>query len=183
MEKLRPTLWRTCRAISDESRLKLLWRLMQEGEMSMTQLAKSVGLSAPNASKHLRILNSRGLLKADRRGLYLFYSAEPNAGVDHAPELLEALCTCQANAVSYSEVIRLATAFTHLRRVAIVRALKNAAMPEAALSIATHISPESLYRHIRKLESRGFVKKEGERVWLEEQKKPLEKALLDAALS
>ena len=56
-------------------------------------------------------------------------------------------------------------------------------MPEAALSIKTHISPEALYRHIRKLESRGFVKKEGERVWLVEQKGSLGKVLLDAALS
>ncbi len=183
MEKLRPTLWRTCRVLSNESRLKLLWRLMQEGEMSMTRLAQSVDLSAPSASKHLRALNSRGLIKAERRGLYLFYSAEANAGVDYASELLEALHECYLNAVSYSQIIRWATAFTHPRRIAIVRALNGTGMPTAALSIKTHISPESLFRHVKKLEKRGFVKKTGEIVCLVGHDMPFGQALLNAALS
>ena len=183
MNELRPTLWRTCRVLSDENRLRLLWRLMPGGEMSMTRLAESVGLSASSASKHLRALNSRGLIKAERRGLYLFYSAEANAGVDHAAELLEALRTCYSNAVSHSQIIRLATAFTHPRRIAIARALNGEGMPEAVLSVKTHISPESLFRHIKKLEKRGFIKKVGEIVYLVGHEMPFGQVLLDEALS
>jgi len=151
--------------------------------MSMTRLAQSVGLSASSASKHLRALNSRGLIKAERRGLYLFYSAEANTEVDCASELLEALRECYSNAVSHSQIIRWTTAFTHPRRIAIVRALNGAGLPAAALSIKTHISPESLFRHVRKLEKRGFVKKTGEIVCLIGHDMPFGQALLGAALS
>ena len=183
MKERKSALWRTCRVISNESRLKLLWRLIEVREMSMTRLAQSVGLGVANASKHLRLLQSHGLIGAEQRMRYLFYSAEANAGVDHASELLEALRACYSNAVSHSQIIRLATAFTHPRRIAIVRALNGAGMPEAALSIKTHISPESLFRHVKKLEKRGFVKKMGEIVCLVGHDMPFGQALLNAALS
>ena len=183
MEKLRPSLWRTCRVLANESRLKLLWRLLQEGEMSMTQLAQSVGLSTSNASRHLRALGARGLIKAEQRGLFVFYSVEANVEVDHAPELLEALRACYLDAIPYHRIIRLATAFTHPRRITIVKALIGMEMTEAALSIKSRIPPQSLYRHVAKLERRGFVKKTKEIVCLiEEQEMPLERVLLGAAL-
>ncbi len=182
MNKLRPTLWRTCRVLSNENRLKLLWRLMQEGEMSMGRLAQSVGLSDPSASVHLRALNSRGLIKAERRNLYVFYSAEANAEVEYAAELLEALRECHASAISYSQVMRFATAFTHPRRIDIVRALAKGEMQEIALSQKTQISPQSLYRHVKKLLDRGFVTKVGDVVGLKAQDTPMGKVLLDAAL-
>lgn len=182
MNKLRPTLWRTCRVLSNETRLKLLWRLMQEGEMSMGRLGASVGLSNSGASTHLRALGARGLLKAVRRGLYVFYSLEANNDVEHAAEIVDALRTCHDNAVSHSEVVKLATAFTHPRRIVIVRSLAEGRMDEGVLAHSTGISTQALYRHLKKLESRGFVARDGDHVTLLEQTSVLGEALLQAAL-
>lgn len=182
MSKLHPTVWRTCRVLSNESRLKLLWRLIQEGEMSMGCLGRSVGLSNPSASVHLRALNARGLLKVERRGLYAFYSLEANEDVHHANEILSALRNCYETAMSHSQVIQLTTAFTHPRRIAIVQALSNGGMDEVALSQKSQISPEALYRHLKKLVDRGFVVKVGDVVSLKEQDSVLGKTLLNAAL-
>lgn len=182
MKKLHPTLWRTCRVLSNENRLKLLWRLMQEGESSMGQLAKSVGMGEPSASMHLRALNSRGLIKAERRKLYVFYSVEANTEVEHASDLLEALRICHANGASYSQVVRNTTAFTHPRRISIVRVLSAGGMSTADLSMKTQISPQSLSRHLKKLVLREFVEKKGDLVCLKKQSHPLSKALLRAAL-
>lgn len=182
MTKLHPTLWRTCRVLSNESRLKLLWRLLQEGEMSMGCLGQSVGLGNSSASVHLRALNGRGFLKVERRGLYVFYSVEANESVRHANEILEALRNCYENAVSYSQIMRLTTAFTHPRRIAIVQVLADGGMDEVALALQSQISPEALSRHLKKLEDRGFVVKVGDSVRLRDPDSLLGKTLLKAAL-
>jgi DNA-binding transcriptional ArsR family regulator len=182
MEKLRPTLWRTCRVLSNETRLKLLWRLMQDGEMSMGRLGASLGLSGPSASVHLRALNARGLLKVERRGLYAFYSLGANNDVEHASELVAALHVCHGNAMSYSEVMRLTTAFTHPRRITIVQALSAGGLDEVCLARTTEISPQALCRHVKKLVDRGYVKENDEMVVLKEQHLTLGQTLLKAAL-
>jgi len=43
MHKLRPTLWRTCRAIAHETRLRLLWGVFKESDLCVVELARLVG--------------------------------------------------------------------------------------------------------------------------------------------
>lgn len=54
-------------------------------------------------------------------------------------------------------IFKAATAFTHPRRVEIVRALAIQPRTLAELRAATKASPRALARHIAKLEARGFI--------------------------
>jgi len=59
--------------------------------------------------------------------------------------------------VSFEKIIRQATAFTHVRRIEIVRALADSNQTFDGLHTLTGISKPSLTRHLGKLESRRFV--------------------------
>jgi len=157
--KLQPTLWRTCRIIACETRLQLLWHIFEEGEACVGQLAEWVGITQPTASNQLRSLNARGLILSRREKQKVIYRAKANQAVDFAPELLEALRQCHERAMPFKTVIRQATAFTHGRRIEVVRALNGKKLSFGKLLNATGISPAALSRHLEKLEARGFIKK------------------------
>ncbi|MEA2068587.1 MAG: metalloregulator ArsR/SmtB family transcription factor [Verrucomicrobiota bacterium] len=157
--KLRPTLWRTCRVIANETRLKLLWHIFAKGELCVSQLVQRTGATQPNASNQLRALSARGLITYRREKNNVIYRAEANNGVDFAPDLLEALRQCHERSMSFKTVIRQATAFTHERRIEIVRALNGRKLSFGGLRDTTGISPAALSRHLEKLETRGFIKR------------------------
>lgn len=158
MTDLSPSLWRTCRVLSNETRLKLLWKLFQNGESSMSSLAESLGVKESTACTYLRLLNSRGLILSRRKRNFVFYRAEANPGVDHAEELLRALREAYDAFMPLKMVAFKMTAFTHPRRIDVVSVLRHGPMEMGGLSIRTQISPPSLYRHLRKLEARGVVR-------------------------
>jgi DNA-binding HxlR family transcriptional regulator len=158
MSKLHPTLWRTCRVIACETRLRLLWSLFENERQSVADLAKLVGISPNNASLQLRTLNARGLIVPRRENLRIYYRPEANQEVVHAEEILEALRRCAQTGVSFKTVIRQATALTHLRRIIIVRALDGRKLSTNELKDVTGISTAALTKHLLKLEARGFVK-------------------------
>ena len=182
MNTLHPTIWRTCRVLSNESRLKLLWQLFHLGKASVSELGNLVGLSEPVASSYLRALNARGLISPERQRTFVFYRLKANPEVAHAERMLLAMKTCWEGRVSFSDVTHQMTAFTHSRRIDIVRALSGGALEEAQLSVKTSISPQALYRHVEKLVSRGFVKKRGHVVQLLEPDAALSRALLEMVL-
>ena len=183
MSELSPSLWRTCRVLANELRLKLLWKLFQNGECSMSGLADSLGLKESTASTYLRLLNSRGLIFAERRKNFVFYRLEANPIVSHAEELLEALLDCYKTFMPVKMVMFKMTAFTHSRRIDIVSALKEGDMEVGALSVRTQISLPALYRHLKKLEDRGFVLCHDQSVEICEPGDVLSKTLLKAACS
>ncbi len=61
------------RVIANARRLAILCRLVEEGEVTPTALAASVGLSAPALSQHLAKMRSEGLVRARRDGQMLWY--------------------------------------------------------------------------------------------------------------
>jgi DNA-binding transcriptional ArsR family regulator len=78
-----------------------------------------------------------------------------------AGEILTALrLVFRGRAQPIEALFKLATAFTHPRRVEVFRAVKNGADSFSKLQTATHISARALSRHLAKLETRGFVKSE-----------------------
>jgi len=183
MPKLRPTLWRTCRVIANESRLRLLWMIFDLGDLSVSQLGRNVGISDQNASIQLRLINSRGLISPRRVGMEVIYEAEPNTEVAAAPEILEALRECRAKKVPMDVVIRAATAFTHPRRIQIVRELAASALKPAQLQDRTGIKERALYRHLSKLEARGFIRRIRHTYSVCSPKNEFSKILLQLALS
>lgn len=159
MSKLRPTLWRTCRIMASETRLRLLWLLFLEEPLCVADLAKRAGLSEPNASNQLRALSARGLIVSRRKKLKVFYRPEPNTEVEYAGPLLDALRTCCDSGMTFKAVIRQATAFTHARRIVVVYALKGSSASFGELQEKTGISPAALSHHLMKLQARDFVKR------------------------
>ena len=162
MEPLRPSLWRTCRVLAHPKRLDMLRELHTHGLRTVSQLAESVGLPLGMASSQLRAINARGLISAKREGRYVFYSPEPNPGVDYASDILHALENAFDLGTDNPEIVRAATAYTHSRRLDIVHALGAAPMPFEQLTSKTAISPPALARHLRKLEARGLVDMNGD---------------------
>lgn len=60
------------RALGNEHRLRIL-ELLAQRETSVEALAERVGLSIANASQHLRLLRSAGLLSSRRAGKHVLY--------------------------------------------------------------------------------------------------------------
>ena len=91
------------------------------------------------------------------------YRPSPATSEDAAGELVTALrLVFRRRAESVDALFRLATAFTHPRRIEVFRAVKNGADSFGKLQAVTHISTRALSRHLAKLEARGFVKNERE---------------------
>jgi len=156
--KLRPTLWRTCRVIASETRLRLIWCLFEKEDLCVADLATEVGISDQNASNQLRVINARGLISPRRVQLKVFYYPQTNPEVEHAEALLNALHLAYENKISFKSVIRQATAFTHARRIQIIRSLAKNRGSVEDLNEHLKIPEPSLRYHLLKLEARNFVK-------------------------
>jgi DNA-binding transcriptional ArsR family regulator len=65
------------RSLGESTRLKVL-RLLEQKEMSVGELAKSINTSQANVSKHLKLLLSAGVLSRRAQGTAAYYSiADP----------------------------------------------------------------------------------------------------------
>lgn len=77
-----------CSALADPSRIMLLYALSEQPR-NVSELAELVGISQPGASRHLKLLRERGLVKAVRVGPAIEYSLQDL-------RLIEALDTLRA---------------------------------------------------------------------------------------
>lgn len=73
--------------LSDETRLRILFYLAQNGELHVTDLCNRLGQSQPAVSHHLALLRVSGLIESRREGKHNFYSVR----TDHFGELLTSL--------------------------------------------------------------------------------------------
>jgi len=157
---LQPTLWRTCRVLANSSRLAILRLLFDEPELSVSAIAERLGMTLARASLSLRALEARGLLLARREGRRVFYRpATPSR--PELEELLPALRKAlSSDSESFEKVSKLATAFTHPRRVELFRILHDAGVRERTfgrLKARSKMSAWALQRHLAKLQRRGLV--------------------------
>jgi DNA-binding transcriptional ArsR family regulator len=155
--KLQPTLWRTCRVLANKTRLEMLYLLFDSEELCNRELAAITGLSEAQVSIHLRLLNSRGLIRQRRSGMNLLSSAEPNQEIQSASLLLKALELCHSRKVSIETLFRQATSFTHARRIEIVQKIPGEGITNRLLSEKTGIAISAINRHLHKLKTRHFV--------------------------
>jgi DNA-binding transcriptional ArsR family regulator len=123
------------------------------------------GIDEPKASCHLRALQSRGLLVAERVGRRVFYHLQTDPLVAGADEMLAALRASIRRHDPISSRMHCLTAFTHPRRIQVVRGLDASPMRATELVIRCGISAPALHRHLAKLRRRGLVEAEGESVW------------------
>ena len=72
-------LTRTFAALSDSTRLSMVERLMDEGELPAGDLVADFAISAPAISRHLKVLREAGLIAQRASGTHRFYSVRPEA--------------------------------------------------------------------------------------------------------
>ena len=157
-----PTLWRTCRVLANRKRLQILALLSRQPNQTVSAVAGQMRLSLPAASQYLRALEARGLLTCRRVELRVEYRLSVAKTGNAAGEILTALRGLRRRAQPIEALFKLATAFTHPRRIEVFRAVKNGAASFSKLQTATHISARALSRHLAKLQARGFLKNEME---------------------
>ena len=161
---LRPTLWRTCRVLANRRRLRILGWLLAHPNQSVSSVAQRLRLSLPVTSRYLRALEARGLTRTRRAGPWVCYRPEAHPSVPGAIALLKAIRRVFATADDPVEMIyRNATAFTHPRRLRIMRVLGASGRTMESLRREAGLSRRALSRHLRKLASRRFVVRQADR--------------------
>lgn len=157
MSDYHPTLWRTCRILANLKRLQCLKEISRNPGLSVSELAGRLGLPIAKASLHLRALQSRGLLQAERHGRWVRYSAQPDPLIPEAEALLKSI-RAALNRISLSTSVRILTGFTHPRRLHILASLlRSPGLSTEQIRQRTRISQPALMRHLRKLRARDLL--------------------------
>lgn len=151
------SIWRISRAVANETRLQLLWKIFEEKKLSVEELAQHAGITEQNASIQLSLLAAQGLITPTRGKRKVFYFPKAEPGNETSRLVLCALRECHTGRMSFKAVIHQATAFTHERRIQLVRGLTPAAKSFDDLLQQTGMSTASLARHLNKLMRRGIV--------------------------
>ncbi len=71
-----PSLYFKC--LSDETRLRCMMLVHNQGELCVCELTHALGLSQPKISRHLAQLRQSGLLLDTRRGQWVYYRINPD---------------------------------------------------------------------------------------------------------
>jgi DNA-binding transcriptional ArsR family regulator len=64
-------------ALGDETRLRVVARLCEEGPLSITRLTDGADVSRQAVTKHLRVLENAGLVRSTRDGRESVWKLEP----------------------------------------------------------------------------------------------------------
>ncbi len=180
MPNLHPTLWRTCRILANQRRLACLRTVLSFPGSSVETVAEKAGIPTDQASLCLRALQARGLIHAERHSRWVHYTPHPDLSVPVATPILFALRRALlADKLTDAAITLTLTAFTHPRRLAILKRLTPTAQLTAArLTCETSISPPALWRHLSKLKRRGLVIQTPDGWKLANVLTPLSKAML-----
>ncbi len=69
---------RLFKALGDDVRLRIV-ALLSHGELCVCHLEEALGLTQPNASRHLGILRAAGVVSHRRRDKWVYYRLAPQA--------------------------------------------------------------------------------------------------------
>ena len=118
------------------------------------------------ASINLRALQARGLLAARRDGRWIRYFAEADPLVKHASTVLKAVSRELTNAGETEHVLETLRAFTHSRRLTILRCLMlQSGATREVIVLRTHISRPAVCRHLGTLCRAGLVVPTSDGAW------------------
>jgi ArsR family transcriptional regulator len=73
MEKELQTADRVLKALADPTRLRIVG-LLRAGEICVCHIYDSLKISQPKASRHLAYLRRAGVVRAEKRGLWVYYT-------------------------------------------------------------------------------------------------------------
>jgi ArsR family transcriptional regulator, arsenate/arsenite/antimonite-responsive transcriptional repressor len=86
---------RLLKALADPTRLRIVG-LLQQGEVCVCHLHDGLGISQPKTSRHLAYLRKAGVVRAEKRGLWVYYRLAPQASAV-AQTLLDAARHCTSH--------------------------------------------------------------------------------------
>lgn len=155
--------WKRLRILANPVRLEMLTLVAGHPRQCVKTIGGQMGLPEESASKHLQQLAEGGFLLPEREGRFLYYSPSRD------PLAKSCLDEIKRDGTDIGSMLYSLTAFTHERRILIVRKLAPLPLGAAALGIKTGISKDALSRHLDKLARRDVVQR-AEGVW--ELKKP-----------
>lgn len=179
MNKLNPTLWRTCRVLSGATRLRLLRRIIDRPGQNVSQLAEAEKIGVSGASQELRRLQSRGLLKRTSQGASVVYRAFPDPQVASASPLLKTLDALFASGkTDEDEIAGIAKGLAHERRIAIACALLKGPKTDEQLCNMARIPRGTLKWHLKAMKNAGMVRKDGKHHVLPPSSHPFVQALM-----
>ena len=78
---------RLFKSLADETRLKILWLLMGEGELCVCDIMGVLGITQSKASRHLRYLFNLGWVTDRRDGLWMNYRISVAPGSQEEKQL------------------------------------------------------------------------------------------------
>lgn len=156
-------LWETCRVIANENRLKLLQLILEDPTHCVNVLAGEVGLTPATTSTQLKHLCDEQLITPHRTGLLVRHSFGSDYAPPHIILLQAALQKSFSKAIPYSSIIHQATGCTHQRRIELIQRIATTPASIEELVQKTPMSAAAVFRHVQKLEARGYVVFKNER--------------------
>ena len=92
------------KALSDPNRIKIV-KLLQQKMLCVCELQYAIGISQPNVSKHLKILEDAGLVEYEKDGLWVNYFLAEGKESPYAASLLGNLKHWLDNDPEISDII------------------------------------------------------------------------------
>lgn len=74
------------KAFADETRVKILYALLEQKQLCVCDLSSLIGISVASASHHLKALYQMALIDYEKRGKYVYYRLDDH----HVEEILDA---------------------------------------------------------------------------------------------
>jgi len=139
--------------------LRLLRQIIAAPDKTVGQLAEEAEIGLSRASQELRRLQSRGLVGVEREGPFVRYRPEPDPLVSSARPILAALrgAFARSGRAPDRQIVRLATALAHPRRILVYRELLDGPRTVPMLRDRLRIPCAALFRHLRLLQEGGLV--------------------------
>jgi ArsR family transcriptional regulator len=75
-----------CKTLGNAKRIEIL-NTLQDGELSVSEIADILGISPANVSQHLAVMKQKGILTARREGINIYYKVS-NPKVNQACALM-----------------------------------------------------------------------------------------------
>ena len=179
MQNLNPTLWRTCKMLAGRTRIRLLRELHGHPGEGVSALGQRAEIGESAASQELRRIQSRGLLRAERRGAHLVYRMAADPQVSSAAPLVKAIQTALSTLPPERdpEMAAIAAGLSHERRIQIARVLLEGPRSVPELRFTARISAHPFQMHLTTLLTSGFVTRTPEGTQFSVPDHPLAKAL------
>lgn len=94
--------------LADQTRLRALFLMQDQGELCVCELVESLALSQPKISRHLAALRDAGLLTSRRKAQWVFYRIKSNMDEWQQDVLASALSGIKTEPILRQDANRLA---------------------------------------------------------------------------